>query len=217
MDQFLRVLEHWVQIGALTFLATAYVIKVVWLFRFPAMQERTPSKGSKKKGITYSYLTIANPLALHSTTKQFHKYVEFALFHIGITLAITATFIIPYAPEFFESASMVTVFQIGIALGLLAGVIRMVRRAVNKAMRIMSSLDDWFSIILLNLYLVSALIAVPNDNYWALVVFFGMTTFFLIAVPFTKISHYLLWPFNRYYIGRHFGHRGVYPKVKETY
>jgi hypothetical protein len=42
------------------------------------------------------------------------------------------------------------------------------------------------------------------------------TTAFLIAyVPFSKMSHYILWPFSRYYFGKHFGHRGTYPKVKE--
>jgi hypothetical protein len=41
---------------------------------------------------------------------------------------------------------------------------------------------------------------------------FGLTTFFLLYVPFSKISHYLYYPFARLYFGRHFGRRGVYPK-----
>jgi hypothetical protein len=30
-------------------------------------------------------------------------------------------------------------------------------------------------------------------------------------VPFSKISHYLYYPFTRYYLGKSLGYRGVYP------
>jgi hypothetical protein len=38
-----------------------------------------------------------------------------------------------------------------------------------------------------------------------------MTAFFLIYVPFSKISHYLYYPFTRYYLGKSLGYRGVFP------
>src|SRR4030042_1239767 len=44
-----------------------------------------------------------------------------------------------------------------------------------------------------------------------LLIYFFMTAFFLIYVPFSKISHYLYYPFTRFYFGRTMGHRGVYP------
>jgi hypothetical protein len=44
-----------------------------------------------------------------------------------------------------------------------------------------------------------------------LIAFFGLTAFFLVYVPFSKISHYVYWPFIRYYVGKHLGHRGAYP------
>ncbi len=81
-------------------------------------------------------------------------------------------------------------------------------------MRLISSPDDYFSLILLSAWLLSALAAIPlsGTNRWPEVVFFALTAFFLVYVPFSKISHYVLWPFNRYLIGKHFGKRGVYPK-----
>jgi hypothetical protein len=39
--------------------------------------------------------------------------------------------------------------------------------------------------------------------------FFLMTTFFLVYMPFSKISHYALYPFGRVNFGRTFGGRGV--------
>jgi hypothetical protein len=40
-------------------------------------------------------------------------------------------------------------------------------------------------------------------------IFFLMVTFFLIYVPFSKISHYVLYPFGRVNFGVIFGGRGV--------
>ena len=36
-----------------------------------------------------------------------------------------------------------------------------------------------------------------------------MTTFFLLYVPFSKISHYVLYPFGRVNFGMIFGGRGI--------
>ncbi len=49
---------------------------------------------------------------------------------------------------------------------------------------------------------------------WILVLFLAWTSFFLIYVPFSKISHYLYYPFTRYWIGKTLGHRGSMPPVK---
>jgi len=46
-------------------------------------------------------------------------------------------------------------------------------------------------------------------------IFFLMTTFFLLYVPFSKISHYVLYPFGRVNYGMIFGGRGVLNKGKK--
>jgi hypothetical protein len=46
---------------------------------------------------------------------------------------------------------------------------------------------------------------------WCRLIYFVLTAFFLIYVPFSKISHYLYYPFTRYYFGKTMGHRGIYP------
>ena len=59
-----------------------------------------------------------------------------------------------------------------------------------------------------------AFLSVPNkfqDGEGVLLTYFILTAFFLVYVPFSKISHYLYYPFTRYYLGKTLGHRGVYP------
>jgi hypothetical protein len=51
----------------------------------------------------------------------------------------------------------------------------------------------------------------PDLGEGPLMIYFLLTALFLIYVPFSKISHYLYYPFTRYYFGRTMGYRGVYP------
>ena len=84
-------------------------------------------------------------------------------------------------------------------------------------MRALSSPDDYFSLLLLTAWFLFAYLAVPNSTAggeWHLLTYFMLTAFFLMYVPFSKISHYLYYPFTRYYLGKTLGRRGVYPMRK---
>lgn len=212
MSDFLNILENEVQIIALSFLAIVYVIRVIWLFRFQSQIERTYSAGSERLGILYSMMNIAMPWAMESTRKKPGFYVQFIFFHLGVASAITATFIIPYWPQLFESGAIVFLFQIVVGAAFLVGIMRLYRRIKNPAIRLISTADDYFSLILMTVYFAVAVWAIPNTykrSEWPLILFFALTAFFLIYVPFSKIGHYLYYPFTRFFIGRTWGHRGV--------
>jgi nitrate reductase gamma subunit len=212
MSDFLYILENEVQIIALTFLAIVYVIRVIWLLRFKSQRERTYPAGSERSGILYSMMNIAMPWAMESTRKKPGFYVQFLIFHLGVITAITATFIIPYWPQLFESRIIVVLFQIGVGAAFLVGLLRLYRRITNPSVRLISTADDYFSLILMTIYFAVAVWAIPNTyktNEWPLILFFSLTAFFLIYVPFSKIGHYLYYPFTRFFIGRTMGHRGV--------
>jgi nitrate reductase gamma subunit len=216
MDEFLKILEDEVQIAALSIMAVVYILKVIWLMKFKPIVERTVAKGSKSAGIKYSFATIAFPWTMESSSNKPFKYIEFVIFHLGVLTGIVASFIIPYWPEVMENQAIVRIFQAFTGAAFLVGIIRIILRISVITLRIISSPDDYFSLFLLTIWLFAAFFAMPNDNYWILVAFFGLTAFFLIYVPFSKISHYLLWPFARYYLGKSLGHRGVYPKVTSS-
>lgn len=217
MSDFLYILENEVQIVALSFLAVVYIIRVIWLFRFPSQKERTYPAGSEPSGITRSLMNIAMPWAMESIRKKPGFYVQFVIFHLGIAAAISATFIIPYWPQFFESKTCVVLFQLIVGAAFLVGIMRLVRRITNPAVRLISTADDYFSLVLMTVYFAVAVWAIPNTydkSEWPLIVFFALTAFFLIYVPFSKIGHYLYYPFTRFFIGRTLGHRGVDQRKK---
>jgi nitrate reductase gamma subunit len=219
MSDLLRILENEVQIVAISFLIFVYILRIVWLFRFKSSKEKTYPEGNAKAGIAYSMLNVAMPWTMETTRKKHFFYIQFVLFHLGVTLAIGATFIIPYWPHLFEIKAIVWIFQFIVGVAFIVGLFRLYRRLADASIRLISSWDDYFSLILMILYFAVAFLAIPINyqrSEWPLILFFALTAFFLIYVPFSKIGHYLYYPFTRFFLGRTMGHRGVFAKKKKN-
>jgi nitrate reductase gamma subunit len=217
MSDLLHFSEHTLQEVALGFMALVYITRIVWFLGFKAGGERQAPTGApnttRAKGFIYSWANVAMPWAMESTRRHRFLYVQFVVFHLGVTAAIALSFIIPYGPSLLSGGAVLG-FQIVIGAAFLVGVLRFIRRAGNLYMRAISSPDDYFSLVLLTVWFLFGVLAAPNQSAsgeWHLIGFFMLTAFFLVYVPFSKISHYLYYPFTRYYLGKSLGHRGVYP------
>jgi nitrate reductase gamma subunit len=144
--------------------------------------------------------------------------VQFVVFHLGVVMAITMSFVIADFATLMDSSAVVVAFQAFLWAAFTVGLMRIVRRVGSKYMRAISSPDDYFSLILLTVWFGLAALAAPfgaaehqaaGEEY--LIAYYAIQTFFLLYVPFSKISHYLYYPFTRYYLGKTLGRRGVYP------
>ena len=220
ISNLLHFSEHTLQEVALGFMVLVYIIRITWfLTRFKAGHERqaptgVPGRTTPGKGILYSWANVATPWAMESTRGKPFFYAQFVAFHLGVTVAIGLSFIIPYAPGWLKNPALVLLLQVVIGAAFLVALGRIVRRVGNPYMRAISSPDDYFSLVLLAVWFFAAVLAVPNqttNGEWHLLSFFILTAFFLVYVPFSKISHYLYYPFTRYYIGKSLGYRGVFP------
>lgn len=219
MSNSLIFVEGTLQEIALIFMGTVYILRLIWLFRFKAGRDRQAPTGlpgtTPKKGIIYSWANIAMPWAMESTRKKFFLYIQFVIFHVGgVTVAIGMSFIIPYADHLLESIAVVRIIQVLIGAAFAVGCIRIIRRIFLVELRAISTPDDYFSLILLTTWFLSAVFAAPNQpalGEAALIIYFILTAFFLVYVPFSKISHYLYYPITRYYFGKTMGYRGIYP------
>jgi len=215
----LQFAENLLQIVALLFMATVYTLKIRWILRFPQGKDRQAPRGvsSGPQGAKTSLLAIAMPWTMGSTRDHWFLYVQFVIFHIGVAGSIAMSFIIPYAPGVMRGPGVVLALQVLFLAAAIVGLIRLVRRLGSSYMRSISSPDDYFSMCLLIVWLVFSALAAPNNpqvGEGPLLAYFFLTAFFLVYVPFSKISHYLYYPFARWYLGRTLGHRGVYPLVK---
>jgi nitrate reductase gamma subunit len=211
LSPFTATLMDQVQLAALAFMAVVYIVKIRWLLHFRAPGERTPSRGSEARGVRFALSTLARPWELPSTRVHWFRWVEFAVFHVGVATAIALTFVMPYWPHLVGARPAVLAIQSIFGLAALAALSRLYRRIARAELRLITSPDDVFSLVLLAAWLVAGILAAPQRSEPSLVAYFGLTAFFLVYVPFSKISHYIYWPFIRYYVGRHLGHRGAYP------
>ena len=218
MSDTLHFAEHTLQEIALVIMGLVYTTRIIWLLHFKPYRERqastAPQGASGTPGIAYSLANVAMPWAMESTRTNGFFYLQFVLFHIGVTAAIGLSFIIPYAPGWLESPVLVVLLQVFIGLAFIVGVGRMIRRIANPYMRLISTPDDYFSLALLIVWFFFAFLAVPNDlsgGEGIMLTYFIMTAFFLIYVPFSKISHYLYYPSTRFWLGKTMAYRGVFP------
>ncbi len=217
MSDLLHFAEHRLQEGALVFMALVYTARILWLLRFKAGKERQPPTGrpstTPRKGFLYSWAMIAMPWAMESSRRHWLIYLQFVLFHLGVVAAIGLSFVIPYGPGLL-TPQVVLVVQLFTGAACLIGVLRLLRRLTQPVMRAISSPDDYFSLLLLIVWFAFATLAAPNSlagGETVMLAYFMLTAFFLVYVPFSKISHYLYYPFTRYYLGKSLGRRGVYP------
>jgi len=218
MSEYLHFSEHTLQEIALLFMGLVYTARLFWLFSFKSGSERQAPTGSMDttptKGYLYSWAMIAMPWAMESSRKHIGLYIQFVVFHLGVAAAILLSFVIPYVPGLLEKSGMAALFQVVITAAFVVGILRIIRRVTNPYMRAISSPDDYFSLVLLTVWFGFAVVAAPNNvtsGEGPLLGFFLLTAFFLVYVPFSKISHYLYYPFTRYYFGKSMGFRGVYP------
>jgi nitrate reductase gamma subunit len=217
----LHFAEDKLQIAALSFMFVVYVIKVWWVFSFKAGKERQAPTGHRsyanpRTGIAYSLFNIFMPWGMSSYRQHPLFYLQFGIFHVAVAVSIAMSLIIPYVPELISHQLIVLGLQALFATACLIGLGRFIRRIVSPYMRAISSLDDYFAVGLLTIWFAFAFMAAPNHRgqgvteFWLLGYFF-LTAFFISYVPFSKISHYIYYPFTRWYLGKTLGYRGVYP------
>ncbi len=168
-------------------MGVVYVLRLVWLFRFRSIRERTFRAGSEKAGVAYSLANVAMPWAMESARKRVGFYAQFVIFHLGVAAAIGATFIIPYAPQIFQMRPVLWIFRLAIGAAFVVGLMRLYRRLSNPAVRLISTLDDYFSLLLMILFFAAGFLAVSN-NYqkaeWPLILFFRSYGLFLSLCSF---------------------------------
>ncbi len=212
----LAFVQDQLQIAALTFMAAVYALKIRWILKFPAARDRQAPTGEADpaRGARYSLAAIAMPWAMPGARRHPLFYLQFVLFHLAVAASIAMSFLIPYAPQAIAHPPAVRALQALFAAGLAVGLLRLLRRLRNPYLRAISTPDDYFSLGLLLVWLALSILAAPNrpeQGEGPLLAYFLLTAFFLVYVPFSKISHYIYYPFARWYLGRTLGHRGVYP------
>jgi nitrate reductase gamma subunit len=212
---------HWI---ALAVMAVVYTLRIRWLLSFPLAKDRSapgnPGQANAQMGAQHSLLNVAMPWSMESTRKPkgFVFYLSFVIFHLGVVAGIALAFVSTIAPDFLRIPAVGWMTMALLIGAFCISVYRIFRRMFRPVMRLISTPDDYFSLFMLTVWFgLGALTQAYLMGIWGmtsetlLIAYLYLTSFFLLYVPFSKISHYLYYPFTRLYIGRALGHRGSYP------
>jgi nitrate reductase gamma subunit len=212
---------HWI---ALVVMACVYTMRLRWLFGFKAGKDMSPAgnpnQSDAKRGAFHSLFNVAMPWGMESTRtpKGFAFWVSFVVFHLGVVAGIGLAFVSTIYPAIYQIPAVAYISGSVLLAAFSTAVYRIFRRLLRPVMRLISTPDDYFSLLMLTVWFglgvmtqahISGVEAFASEMY--LIAYLYLTSFFLLYVPFSKISHYLYYPFTRIWIGRALGHRGSYP------
>jgi hypothetical protein len=193
-----------------------YIIRLVILMRMKMAKDRSPDpKGDLRKGIWEAFVTLVAPWKMDSTKRHWTHYVEFMLFHLGIAFNISLAYLITYARSIFTEPVRV-VFIVFISLGLLMGIKRIINRFARPDMRAISSFDDYFALFLLFLFNAGGILTLLGIE-WGSYLYFTVVGIFLVYAAFSKIHHYLYYPFARFFYGTDSARKGFFnPEARDA-
>jgi hypothetical protein len=180
---------------------------LVLLRRRPARDLSSNPKGEIWPGVVDAFLTIVAPWRMESSRKHWTQYAEFVVFHLGVFACIALSFAITYVPRLLTVPVRGAIGFL-LAASMIAGGLRLYRRVKRPEMRIISSPDDYVSMGMVLGFLGTGLLGLMGWEA-AIVAYFVVSALFLVYEPFSKIRHYIYYPFARSYYGAAFGRRGV--------
>ena len=135
-------------------------------------------------------------------------YVSGFVYHFGIFAAFFHLFTSLLAfpvPDLI--LKLIQIFMLG---GLVCGLGLLVKRSLYRFMRSISCPDDFLANILVDGFVLFALLDTLVAGIQAY--FWGMAMVLLLYIPLGKIRHCFFFFYSRILFGIFFGKRGIYPK-----
>jgi hypothetical protein len=169
--------------------------------------DRSPVKGNISRGTVYAFTQGMMPWAKESTRIHMIAYLRGIGFHVGIFTAIGAVIISPfwkYLPPFL-SLFLFWLLSLGALLGAAGGLLRI----TEHNLRGLSLPDDHFAVWLTTLFITLTGLAMVNSAFVIPMYIISAITF--VYVPLGKIRHCLYFFFSRFFFGKFFGRRAVFP------
>lgn len=182
-------------------------ILVIKTFFFGKKVLYAEPRGDGKKGILYAFGRGMMPWEKESARKHLPTYIGGMLYHTGIFVALIYLFF-----QIFHSGlsrPVVFLLRLLMSLGILSGLVLLFKRILLQTMRKISCPDDFFSNILVNLFLICAIVHTFVAQTASL--FFLMSTVMFLYIPVGKIRHCFFFFYVRILFGLFYGRRNILP------
>jgi nitrate reductase gamma subunit len=147
------------------------------------------------------------PWEKESASKHIWTYVGGILYHLGMLVAML--FLATILLHISFPTTLLYIARILLASGLFCGVALLIKRILKPHMRSLSSGDDYWANILVDLLLLLALTSTFAEKSLNPFMIIAIVTF--IYIPFGKLRHCVFFFYSRIIFGTFFGRRGVLP------
>ena len=166
---------HWI---ALVVMAVVYTMRIRWLFGFNLAKDKSPAgnpgQATAKEGARHSLMNVFMPWSMESTRKNFGFYLTFVLFHLGVVAGISLAFLSTVAKPFLELPAVFWISEALLIGAFLVSIYRIFRRLLRPVMRLISTPDDYFSLLMLTTWFALGAIthayifgvAAFQNGYW---------------------------------------------------
>jgi nitrate reductase gamma subunit len=174
---------------------------------FGRRQTYARPRGNSLEGIVYAFGRGMLPWEKESAAKHIWTYAGGVLYHLGILMAML--FLAAVLLDVSLSSTFLQAVRIILVIGVVSGMVLLIKRMLKPQMRSLSSGDDYLANSLVDIFLLLALIATFTETM--LVPFLGIATVVFIYIPFGKLRHCVFFFYSRILFGDFFGKRGVLP------
>ncbi len=183
-------------------------IIVQWLqARGSGRRDFSVKAGDALKGVLYNFTWAMLPS--HKETIRLHpwKFTIGLVMHIGIFLALAKVIVLLFLPQ--VDAISPVVFGSMLGLAAICGLYLFVRRAVTRDLKLMSSPEDYISVLMTIGFLIVAML--HESGVMTSGVFLICAAILFFYIPGGKLKHAWFFFIARTDYGARLGYRGVYP------
>lgn len=180
------------------------------LVRLGAPQDYSRPIGDRKGAIAYSLVGAMDPRKKESAYLHLPTYTAGLLYHIGTFIAFVVFGLLLF--DVHLTYALRLILMGAFAVSGISGIGILVKRAVAKNLKILSSPDDYLSNFQVTMVHVLTLGMFVNDVIAP--VYYLWWGLLLIYLPLGKLKHALYFFAARYHLGIFYGRRGVWPEIK---
>jgi len=202
------------KIGVILSFVFAVISLSVLVFKTFAFGKRTfyaEARSEGKKGVVYAFGRGMLPWEKESAAKHLPTYFAGILYHTGIFAALIYLFWCVFSLNL--PAPLVSIFRIIFVIGFLSGIALLLKRIALPVMRKISCPDDFAANVLVNLFVVFALVQTFSERFTH--PFCLMAILMFLYLPVGKIRHCFFFFYTRILFGYFYGRRGVVPPPKK--
>jgi hypothetical protein len=194
--------------------AIALSLLVLKTFSFGKKPLYAKPQGDAKKGVFYAFGRGMLPWEKESSNKHLPSYFSGMFYHAGVFAALF--YLLSLIFSFGLSKLFISLLRILFVLGLLGGFALLSKRISFQTLRKISCPDDFAANIIVDLFLIFALVHTYSARVTPL--FFLLAIVMFLYIPVGKIRHCFFFFYTRILFGHFYGRRGVLPpKAHKTY